>query len=94
MSILAKIRDKKLQGGVIYDPPPARIGLSGFTLYVKLIYLLCICFKKISERILVQKRHKIYPCTKCIIESKQNYDVKSNYLSYRQKYNLSQNDRF
>ena len=26
MSILAKIRDKKLQGGVIYDPPPARIG--------------------------------------------------------------------
>ncbi len=27
MSILAKIRDKKLQGGVIYDPPPARIGL-------------------------------------------------------------------
>ena len=22
MSILAKIRDKKLQGGVIYDPPP------------------------------------------------------------------------
>ena len=27
MSILAKIRDKKLQGGVIYDPPPAGIGL-------------------------------------------------------------------